>query len=157
MAVHVGETAPDFTLLSDSGETVQLAKLKGKKVILYFYPADDTPGCTRQACGFRDNYSTVQDSDAIVLGVSPDSIQDHVKFKNKQKLPFPLLSDPDHKVTERYGAWGEKNSFGRKYMGVIRSHVVIDEQGKLADVQIGVSPEQSVDLALKSVTAKHPA
>jgi len=151
MAVRIGQVAPDFTLLSDSGDQVQLSKLKGKKVILYFYPADDTPGCTRQACGFRDNYARVEDSDAIVLGVSPDSVQDHVKFKKKQKLPFPLLSDPDHKVTETYGAWGEKNSFGRKYMGVVRSHIIIDDQGRIADVQIGISPEQSVDLALKSV------
>ncbi len=151
MTVKIGETAPDFKLTSDSGQEIQLSALRGKKVILYFYPKDDTPGCTRQACGFRDNYPAVQRADAIVLGISPDSVDKHTRFKTKYKLPFPLLADPEHRVIERYGAWGEKSTFGRKYMGVIRSHVVIDERGKIADVQIGVKPEQSVKLAVEKV------
>jgi thioredoxin-dependent peroxiredoxin len=151
MTLKVGDRAPDFKLNGDSGQEITLSSFKGKKVILYFYPKDDTPGCTRQACGFRDNYSRLQDANTVVLGISPDSVARHVKFKQKQKLPFPLLSDPEHVVTEKYGAWGEKNSYGRKYMGVIRSHFVIDERGKIADIQIGVKPEQSVERAVERV------
>jgi peroxiredoxin Q/BCP len=152
MTLKIGDTAPDFELESDSGAKVKLSDFRGKKVILYFYPKDDTPGCTKQACGFRDNYARIQSSDAVVLGVSPDSVKSHVKFKNKEKLPFPLLSDPDHVVTEKYGAWGEKSMYGRKFMGVIRSHVVIDPNGKIADIQLNVKPEASVDLAVKQVS-----
>lgn len=154
MALAVGDKAPDFKLTSDSGEVVSLADFRGKQVILYFYPKDDTPGCTKQACGFRDNYKTIQRADAVVLGVSPDSVASHIKFKKKEKLPFPLLSDPDHKVAEIYGAWGEKTNYGRTYTGLIRSHVVIDEKGKIADIQIGIKPEASVTRAVASVTPK---
>lgn len=154
MALAVGDKAPDFKLTSDSGEVVSLADFRGKKVILYFYPKDDTPGCTKQACGFRDNYKAIQRADAVVLGVSPDSVASHVKFKKKEKLPFSLLSDPDHKVADTYGAWGEKTNYGRTYMGLIRSHVVIDEKGRIADIQIGIKPEASVTQAVESVSTK---
>lgn len=153
MALKIGDKAPDFKLLSDSGQETKLSSFRGKKVILYFYPKDDTPGCTKQACGFRDNYPAITRADAIVLGVSPDSVQKHVKFKQKQNLPFPLLSDPDHVVTDMYGAWGAKSMYGKKYMGVLRSHVVIDEKGRVADIQIGVKPEESVELAVTKIKA----
>lgn len=152
MALQIGDKAPDFALKSDSGETVKLSQFRGKQVILYFYPADDTPGCTKQACGFRDNYAALAQAGAVVLGVSPDSVESHVKFKEKYHLNFPLLSDPDHKVAEMYGAWGEKNNYGRKYVGLIRSHAVIDPKGKITDIRNGVKAEQSVKLAVEHVT-----
>ena len=152
MALAISDKAPDFKLASDSGEIVSLSDFKGKNVILYFYPQDDTPGCTKQARGFRDNFSTIQRADAVVLGVSPDSVASHVKFKKKEHLPFPLLSDPDHAVADMYGAWGEKTSFGRTYVGLIRSHAVIDEKGRIADIQIGIKPDASVEQAVASVT-----
>lgn len=151
MALEIGDSAPDFKLQSDSGETVKLSQFKGKKVVLYFYPEDDTPGCTKQACDFRDNFAAMQGADTVVLGVSPDSVESHVKFKKKYDLNFPLLADPDHKVAELYGAWGEKNNYGRTYIGLIRSHFVIDEQGKLIDVRRRVSAKDSVRLALKAL------
>lgn len=151
MALEIGDKAPDFKLKSDSGETVKLSSFKGKKVVLYFYPADDTPGCTKQACDFRDNFSALQGADAVVLGVSPDSVESHVKFKKKYDLNFPLLSDPDHKVAETYGAWGEKNNYGKVYIGLIRSHFVIDEKGKLIDIRRRVSAKDSVRLALEAL------
>jgi peroxiredoxin Q/BCP len=150
-ALKVGNKAPDFTLPDETGNLVKLSSLKGKKVILYFYPKDDTPGCTTQACGFRDEYPSIEEAGALVLGISPDGAKSHTKFKTKQKLPFSLLSDEDHKVAEKYGAWGEKSMYGKKYMGILRSHFVIDEAGKLVDVQIGVSPKDSVRLATDAV------
>jgi peroxiredoxin Q/BCP len=147
----VGSEAPDFELRADDGSTVRLSDLRGQRVVLYFYPADDTPGCTTQACGFRDNYVEIQEKNALVLGISPDDMDSHVKFKTKFNLPFRLLADPDHKVAELYGAWGEKNNFGKKYMGIIRSHFVVDENGKIADVQYSVSPVDSVQNALAAL------
>lgn len=149
MALEIGDKAPDFKLKSDSGETVKLSQFKGQKVILYFYPEDDTPGCTKQACDFRDNFAALQGADAVVLGVSPDSVESHVKFKKKYDLNFQLLSDPDHKVAEVYGAWGEKNNYGKIYTGLIRSHFVIDEKGKLLDVRRRVPAKDSARLALQ--------
>lgn len=149
MTLAIGQPAPDFTLTDEKGNPVQLAGFRGRKVVLYFYPRDDTAGCTAQACGFRDNYPTVEANEAVVLGVSPDGAKSHQKFKAKKKLPFPLLTDADHAVAERYGVWGEKSLYGRKYMGIIHSHFVIDEEGKLADIQIKVSPQDSVKLALE--------
>lgn len=154
MSLEIGDKAPDFTLQSDSGEKVKLSSYRGKKVILYFYPEDDTPGCTRQACDFRDNFAAIQGADAIVLGVSPDSVESHVKFQAKYDLNFPLLSDPDHKVAEKYGAWGEKNNYGRKYVGILRSHFVIDENGKLIDLRRRVPAKDSMRLALQTLEAK---
>jgi thioredoxin-dependent peroxiredoxin len=147
----VGTDAPDFDLKADDGSTVRLSDLRGQRVVLYFYPKDDTPGCTTQACGFRDNYVEIQEKNALVLGISPDDVASHVKFKTKFNLPFRLLADPDHKVAEMYGTWGEKNNYGKKYMGIIRSHFVVDENGKIADVQYGVSPTDSVENALATL------
>jgi thioredoxin-dependent peroxiredoxin len=150
--VKVGDTAPDFTLVSDEGKQVRLSSLRGRKVILYFYPKDDTTGCTKQACGFRDAYADLQSVDAVVIGVSPDDSQSHLKFKLKYHLPFTLLSDPDHTVALRYGAWGEKSLYGRKYQGIIRSHFVLDERGVVIDAHVKISPEDSVRLAREAVS-----
>ena len=136
-----GVAAPDFTLPGDGGGEVTLSGFRGKRVVLYFYPKDDTPGCTTEACNFRDDYSEVLAAGAVVLGVSPDTAQSHDKFKSKYELPFPLLSDPDHHVAELYGAWGEKKLFGRTYMGMIRSTFVIDEVGTLIKVFPKVQPK----------------
>ena len=148
---EMGQTAPDFEALTDSGDTVKLNDFRGKRVVLYFYPKDDTPGCTTQACGFRDNYVTIEDKNAVVLGVSPDGQQSHQKFKTKFDLPFTLLVDEDHSIAEKYGVWGEKTNYGKTYMGVIRSHFVIDEQGKIVDARVKVSPDDSVSFALKAL------
>ncbi|MFM2031669.1 MAG: peroxiredoxin [Chloroflexota bacterium] len=148
----IGELAPTFTLLDDSGATVDLAALRGQTVILYFYPKDDTPGCTTQACGFRDRTPELQTVNAVVYGISPDSVASHAKFKKKFDLPFPLLADTDHAVCEAYGVWNEKSMYGKKYMGVTRSHVVIGPDGRLLDVQIKVTPEESVKRAVATAT-----
>lgn len=129
--VAEGKKAPDFTLLDQNGAKVKLSKFKGKNVVLYFYPKDMTPGCTTQACAFRDamNAGKFQDLDAVVVGVCPDSVESHSKFALKFLLPFKLLSDPDHAVAEKYGAWGEKVQYGKRTMGIIRSTFIIDKQG----------------------------
>ncbi|MFZ4655546.1 MAG: thioredoxin-dependent thiol peroxidase [Caldilineaceae bacterium] len=147
--VAIGDQAPDFTALTDQGETLKLSDLRGKRVILYFYPKDDTSGCTTQACGFRDQYPVIEEKNGVVLGVSPDSVKSHQKFKTKYNLPFTLLVDEDHAVAEAYGVWGEKSMYGKKYMGMIRSHFVIDEQGKIVDVQYKVSPADSIKKAVQ--------
>ena len=146
--LKVGDPAPGFTLTSAEGEEVSLSDFRGQRVILFFYPTAATSGCTRQACGFRDNLPRIETANATVVGVSPDGPEALAQWKKKEGFTYPLLSDPDHAVTEQYGAWGEKTSFGRTYEGVIRSHVVIDEEGRLADVQINVSPEESVERAV---------
>lgn len=129
-----GMAAPDFTLAADGGGEVSLSDFRGKSVVLYFYPKDDTPGCIAEACDFRDDYSEITAAGAVVIGISPDSIQSHERFKLKYSLPFYLLSDPDHQVAEVYGVWGEKKMFGRTYMGIIRSTFVIDPEGKISKV-----------------------
>lgn len=149
--LKIGDPAPDFELMSDTGQTVKLSDFRGKRVILYFYPKDDTPGCTTQACGFRDEYLHIEERQAVVLGVSPDDLESHRKFKTKYNLPFLLLVDADHRVAEAYGAWGQKNVAGINRMGILRSHFVVNEQGLLDDVQIQVSPSESVGRALKAV------
>ncbi len=131
MAVEEGKAAPAFTLKDTDGNKVALKDLKGKNVVVYFYPKDDTPGCTKEACGFRDLWSEIQNTGTVVLGVSPDDAASHRKFVDKYELPFTLLSDPDKKVMEKYGAWGEKNMYGKKTMGVIRSTVLIGPDGKV--------------------------
>jgi len=146
--LRVGDQAPEFVTTTDSGKTVRLSDLKGKKVVLYFYPKDDTPGCTTQACSFRDHFAEIKRQNAVVLGVSPDNEKSHQKFKEKYNLPFPLLVDSDHVIAETFGAWGEKSMYGKKYQGVIRSHFVIDESGRLMDVQYNVSPNDSAVRAL---------
>lgn len=149
--LQVGDLAPDFALTSDAGETVRLSDLRGRRVVVYFYPKDDTSGCTTQACGFRDAYPQIEEKNAVVLGISPDGVTSHQKFKSKHNLPFTLLVDEDHSVAEAYGVWQEKSMYGRKYMGIVRSHFVIDETGRLADVQVKVSPTDSVERALKAL------
>src|SRR5690349_9416154 len=129
--IREGDQAPEFTLESDTGEHVSLADLRGKPVVLYFYPKDDTPGCTVQACGIRDAYGEFEAAGAIVLGVSPDSVDRHAKFKNKYELPFTLLADPEHELAERYGVWGEKKYMGKTYMGVSRTTFVIGADGSV--------------------------
>jgi thioredoxin-dependent peroxiredoxin len=132
--LKVGQKAPDFTVLNDQGEKVRLADLKGKKVVLYFYPKDDTPGCTKEACAFRDGIAQIKKKGAVVLGVSADSVASHEKFKKKFELNFPLLADTDKKMVEDYGVWKEKSMYGKKYMGIERTTFIIDEQGKISHI-----------------------
>lgn len=137
-----GTIAPDFTLLADGGSKVTLSDYRGKKVVLYFYPKDNTSGCTTEACNFRDDHSEIVAAGAAVLGISPDTVTSHDKFKAKYQLPFALLSDPDHEVAEMYGAWGEKKSYGKTYMGILRSTFIIDEEGKILKVFPKVKPSE---------------
>lgn len=146
--LQVGDIAPDFTLPSDTDGDVTLSDFRGKKVILYFYPRDNTPGCTVQACDFRDRAEVLADKDAVVLGVSKDSLASHEKFRSKFDLNFPLLSDPDVEVHTKYGAWGEKTMYGKTKMGVKRTTVVIDEEGKVAFIKHNVRSKGSVDRAI---------
>lgn len=149
---NVGDRAPDFQLQDQSGSTVSLSKLAGKHVVLYFYPKDDTPGCTKEACSFRDEYSALQAAGAVVLGVSTDDVKSHDKFARKYSLPFPLLADTGHQVAEAYGVWGEKSLYGRKFMGVTRATFLIGPEGKVSHVWPKVKPEnhaQEVLTALK--------
>jgi peroxiredoxin Q/BCP len=148
MAIAVGELAPEFSATTESGETVRLSDYRGQRVVLYFYPKDDTPGCTTQACGFRDSYPTLTERNAVVLGVSPDNARSHQKFKTKFDLPFTLLVDETHAIAEAYGVWVEKSMYGKHFMGIERSHFVIDEQGRVLDAQVKVKPEESVQAAL---------
>jgi thioredoxin-dependent peroxiredoxin len=151
--VEEGKPAPDFTLTSDGGEEVSLASLRGSPVVLYFYPKDDTPGCTTQACGIRDVYGEFERAGAVVLGVSPDEAESHASFKAKYGLPFTLLADPGHEVAAQYGVWGEKRNYGKTYMGIIRSTFVIDAEGKVAKVMRKVKPETHADDVLAALAA----
>jgi len=147
MPIESGIPAPDFELPDDTGTHRKLSDFRGKPVILYFYPKDDTPGCTTEACNFRDDYSAYEKTDVMILGVSPDSIKSHVKFKEKYGLPFPLLADEDHKVCELYDVWGLKKFRGREYMGVLRTTFLIDKEGKIVQVFEKVKPaEHSAEL-----------
>jgi peroxiredoxin Q/BCP len=149
--LKVGDAAPDFALTADDGSQVTLSDLRGQKVVLYFYPKADTPGCTKQACAVRDAWDQIDAQGATVLGISPDEPPALVKFRAKYDLPFPLLSDPDHQVAEAYGAWGEKKMYGKAYEGIIRSHFAVDEEGKLAEVELKVKPETTAELALRLI------
>jgi thioredoxin-dependent peroxiredoxin len=151
--VEEGQEAPDFELTSDEGERVRLSHFRGKPVILYFYPRDDTSGCTTQACGIRDGYDDFERQGAVVLGVSPDDESSHVKFKRRYGLPFTLLADPEHEVAEQYGVWVEKKYMGRTYMGIERSTFVIDEDGRLAKVMRRVKPDTHVKKVLAALAA----
>jgi thioredoxin-dependent peroxiredoxin len=149
--IEEGKPAPDFELQSDGGETVRLSDLKGKQVVVYFYPKDDTPGCTTQACGIRDVYGEFEREGAVVLGISPDDEASHVKFKDKYNLPFTLLADVGHRVADEYDVWTEKSYAGRKYMGVERSTFVIGEDGTVKKVMRNVKPATHADDVLASL------
>ena len=151
--VEEGKPAPDFELQSDSGETVKLSALQGSPVVLYFYPKDNTSGCTTQACGIRDAYSEFQAAGAIVLGVSPDGVSSHVKFKGDYQLPFTLLADPDHAAAEAYGVWQEKSRYGRTYMGIVRSTFVIGADGNVIKAMRNVQPATHADAVLAVLAA----
>lgn len=140
-----GDKAPDFKAKDQNGIDVSLKDFRGKKVVLYFYPADDTPTCTAQACNLRDNFSALKAQGYEIIGVSPDSVESHQKFKIKHQLPFTLLSDPDRKIIDAYGVWGEKSLFGRKYDGLLRTTFVIDEQGVIEKILL--KPKSKVHAA----------
>ncbi len=146
-----GTKAPDFTLPSDEGSSVSLKSLRGSPVVLYFYPKDDTSGCTTEACEFRDAWSEVKGSGARLFGVSPDGVRSHEKFRTKLDLPFPLLADEDHAVAEAYGVWGEKSMYGRKYMGILRTTFIIDAEGRVARVFEKVKPAGHADEVLSAL------
>jgi len=146
-----GDAAPDFTLMSDSGEPITLSELRGNPVILYFYPKDDTPGCTTQACGLRDVYTDLQKRGAVVLGVSPDGEASHVQFRQKYELPFTLLSDPDTRASQAYDVWGERSMGGKTFMGITRSTFVIDTDGTVTKALYGVKPDAHAQLVLDAL------
>ena len=146
--VEEGKPAPGFTLTSDAGDQVSLESLRGKPVVLYFYPKDDTPGCTTQACGIRDAWGEFERAGAVVLGVSPDDESSHVKFKEKYELPFALLADTEHATAEEYGVWQEKTFAGKTYMGVVRSTFVIDAEGNVLKELRDVKPDTHADEVL---------
>jgi peroxiredoxin Q/BCP len=147
--LNVGDKAPEFTLAADDGTQVSLADYRGQKVVIYFYPKADTPGCTKQACAVRDVYGSIETQGAAVIGISPDLPPALVKFREKYSLPFVLLSDPDHAVAEAYGAWGEKVRAGKTTEGIIRSHFGIDEEGALVELELQAKPLTTADLALR--------
>lgn len=152
MPLNIGDPAPAFKALTTTGDEMALEQLQGKKVVLYFYPKDDTPGCTKEACGFRDQWSRYQEKGIIVLGVSKDSVAAHQKFTQKYTLPFPLLSDPDAAIAQAYGVWGEKKFMGKTYIGVNRSTFLIDEDGKIAHIWSKVKTETHAEDVLSIVT-----
>ncbi len=145
----VGDHAPDFELLNHKGESVKLSDFRGQKVLLFAYPKAATPGCTTQACGFRDNSAKIETANAVVLGLSPDAPDTLAKWIEEEALGYDLLSDPEHEVLEAWEAWGEKSMYGKKYMGVIRSHWIIGEDGAVLDAQVKISPKKSIEKALK--------
>jgi peroxiredoxin Q/BCP len=149
--LKVGDPAPDFELPNQDGKPVKLSDFRGRKVILFAYPKAGTSGCTTQACGFRDALPQVESANAVILGLSPDKPKDQLKWKTAEGLNYDLLSDEDHRVLEQYGIWGEKQMYGRKYMGVIRSHFLIGEDGTILDAQINVSPKDSVERAVRAL------
>jgi len=148
-----GQPAPDFSLTTDGGDTVSLEGLRGKPLVLYFYPKDDTPGCTAQACGIRDAWSDFEAAGAVVLGVSPDGEATHAEFRKKYGLPFTLLADTEHAVADAYGVWGEKSMYGKTYMGVDRSTFVIDADGTIAEVFRKVKPDEHAEQVLATLRA----
>jgi thioredoxin-dependent peroxiredoxin len=149
--IEEGLPAPDFELATDAGERVRLSELRGRPVVLYFYPVDDTPGCTRQACEIRDEWSRFRERGAVVLGVSPDDETSHARFRDKYSLPFTLLADREHEVAEEYGVWVERNRYGRKSMGIDRSTFVIDEDGNVAKILRRVKPEGHAERVLEAL------
>jgi peroxiredoxin Q/BCP len=148
--VKEGATAPAFKTTNENGETVSLKDLRGQKVVLYFYPKDDTPGCTKEACSFRDAFAKFKKRDIKIFGISPDSEKSHQKFITKYKLPFTLLADAEHSIADAYGVWGEKKFMGRTYMGILRTTFLIDEKGKIKKVFEKVKPEDHADEVLEA-------
>jgi peroxiredoxin Q/BCP len=151
VSISIGQPAPEFTALSDAGVPVRLSDFRGQRVILYFYPKDDTPGCTTQSCAFRDQHPAFAEKNAVILGVSPDGVASHQQFKSKFQLPFVLLADTDHAIAEAYGVWGERQMYGRTFMGINRSHFVIDEHGTVIAAELGVKPADSAAAALAAL------
>jgi peroxiredoxin Q/BCP len=151
--LNEGDLAPDFELATDGGGSLKLSDLLGKRVVLYFYPKDDTSGCTRQACGFRDNKAALTGKNAIVIGVSPDGVASHDRFRDRYELNFPLLSDPDHSVAEAYGAWGKKKMYGREYDGVLRSTFVIDAEGRIEKIYAKVKAAENAQQVLEDLSS----
>ncbi len=149
--VEEGQPAPDFELTSDTGEVVRLSDLRGRPVVLYFYPRDETPGCTRQACGFRDAYAAFEERGAAILGVSPDDEASHARFRARHGLPFALLADPDRKVAEAYGVWREKTLYGKKRLGIVRSTFVIGPDGTVVRALRGVKPDGHAERVLAAL------
>ena len=152
--LKAGDKAPDFSTIDDQGNKVSLKDFRGKKVVLYFYPKDNTSGCTKQACELRDNYSKFAKLDAVVLGVSPDPQKAHVKFKTKYDLPFPLLVDEDKKIINAYDVWHQKSLYGVKFMGVVRTTFVIDEKGKISHVFPKVRVPDHLELVISALKEK---
>jgi peroxiredoxin Q/BCP len=146
--IEVGDMAPEFALPSDSGDVVRLSELRGKRVVLFFYPKDDTSGCTKEACGFRDALPAISLRNALVFGVSPDPVRSHERFRDKYDLNFPLLADEDHAVAEAYGAWGLKKLYGREYRGILRSTFVVGEDGRIEKAYRKVKPAQHAEEVL---------
>ncbi len=149
MSIEVGKAAPDFESKDQDGNTIKLSDFKGKKVVLYFYPKDNTPGCTAQACNLRDNYEALQKAGYVILGISSDSEKSHKKFIEKQELPFSLIADEDKTVHEAYGTWVEKSMYGRKYMGTARTTFIIDEEGKIEEIIEKVKTKEHTNQILK--------
>lgn len=152
MTIHEGTEAPDFTLPNENGDPVTLSGLRGSKVVLYFYPKDDTPGCTTEACGIRDQFPRFDAKGATVLGVSPDSVESHTRFHQKYDLPFSLLADTDHELAEAYGVWVLKKNYGREYMGIERSTFLIDEEGRIERIFHKVSPAEHAEDLLQALS-----
>lgn len=146
--IEAGQKAPEFTLTDENGDSISLSQFRGKKVVVYFYPKDDTPGCTKEACGFRDNYDSILAKGAVVIGISADSEASHAKFKKKYDLPFYLASDPEKKAITAFGAWGEKKVYGKSYEGILRSTFVIDEEGKVLNAYPNVKAATHADEVL---------
>jgi peroxiredoxin Q/BCP len=151
--LNEGDLAPDFELETYGGDTLKLSDLRGRRVVLYFYPKDDTSGCTKEACGFRDNLDALEESNVTVIGVSPDGVASHEKFRDKYDLNFPLLSDPEHEVAEAYGAWGTKKMYGREYQGILRSTFVIDPEGRIEKVYAKVKPAEHAGQVVSDLSA----
>lgn len=151
--LKIGDKAPDFTARNQNGDEISLSDFKGKKVVLYFYPKDDTPGCTKEACNLRDNYQALKDEGFEILGVSTDDVKSHDKFVNKYSLPFDLVADPDKKIVNDYGVWKEKNMYGKKYMGTVRTTFVIDEEGNIIEIFKKVKTDDHTSQILEKVNS----
>ena len=150
--LQIGDPAPDFELLSDENQPIRLSDLRGRRVVLFFFPRADTPGCTAQACGFRDRMPVIETGNAIVLGLSPDLPAALAKWRAKEKLPYNLLSDPDHAIADAFGAWGEKSMYGKTYEGILRGHAIIGVDGRVEDLRVRIKPDESVQAAVEFLT-----